>query len=82
MRKIKETITALTESENSGIVRVSRKEQLPVPYERMELVFKFILKISAIASVTAIVLYAEIWKLLALLVFGILFSLFYFCMRD
>ena len=38
MNKIRETITALTESDNSGIVRVSRKEQLPVPYERAELV--------------------------------------------
>lgn len=82
MSRIKETLTALTNSENTGLVRIKREEQLPVPYERMELVFKFILKISAIASVTAIVLYAEIWKLLALLVFGILFSLFYFCMRD
>lgn len=82
MGKIKETITALTESENSGIVRVSRKEQLPVPYERMELVLKFILKISAIASVTAIVLYAEIWKLIALLTFGIFFALIYTGMKD
>lgn len=82
MRKIKETITALTGCENAGVVRVSKKEQLPVPYEKSELVFKFILKISAIASVTAIVLYAEFWKLVALLVFGIFFSLIYSGMND
>lgn len=76
MSRIKETMTALTNSENTGLVRIKRKEQLPVPYERMELVFKFILKISAIASVTAIVLYAGIWKLVALLVFVIFFSCF------
>lgn len=82
MNKIRETITALTESDNSGIVRVSRKEQLPVPYERAELVCKFILKIFMIASATAIVLYAEFWKLVALLAFGIFFALIYTGAKD
>lgn len=82
MNKIRETITALTESDNSGIVRVSRKEQLPVPYERAELVCKFILKIFMISSATAIVLYAEFWKLVALLTFGIIFALIYTGTKD
>lgn len=82
MSKIKETITALTGCDSNGVVRVSRKEQLPAPYETVELVFKFILKILAMASVTAIVLYVEFSKLIALLTFGGFFFLIYFSMKD
>lgn len=82
MSKIKETITALTDSDISGIVRVRRKEHFPAPYERAELVCKFIIKILTIASVTAIVMYAEFLKLVALLAFGIFFALIYIGMKD
>lgn len=82
MGKIKETITALTNSSTSGIVRISRKEQSLVPYEWAELIFKFTLKISSIASATAIVLYVEFWKMVALFVFAIFFTIIYTSMKD
>lgn len=82
MSKIKETITALTDSENIGIVKVSRKENDCAGNDGLDVIFKFILKAFAIISVAAIVLYAEPSKLIALLIFSA-FSFFVYCvMKD
>lgn len=82
MSKIKETITALTNWNNLGSVRVSRKESTPLSDKRFELVLKFITHISTIIAATVLVLNAEIHKILALLVFGIFISLICFGMKD
>lgn len=82
MSKIKETITALTDSENIGIVKVSRKENDCAGNDGLDVIFKFILKAFAIISASAIVLYAEPTKIIALLIFSA-FSFFVYCvMKD
>lgn len=82
MRLIRETITALISSEFPGAVRINRKEHKPMTDERFALVMKCGVKSIGIAAGTVLVLNAGIWKLLALMGFGIFFSLIYFGMRD
>lgn len=82
MSKVKETITALTGSDGFGIIKVSRKENRNGTCNSLIIVFEFSLKVLAIASVTAIVLYAEPRKLIALLIFTAFIALIYFMMKD
>lgn len=82
MIKIKETITALFPGENPAAVHIKRKEHDLISYDRLNMILKCIAKVSIFLSVTVIILNAEILKLIALLVFGIFFTLIYFGMKD
>ncbi len=82
MNKIRETIMAITGGEIPGAVHIDRKEQTPITDERLEMVLGFLLKVAIIAAGTVLVLKAETMKLVAILVFVAVFSLFYFVSRD
>lgn len=82
MKKIKETITALTSGDFPGAVRINRKESIPIPDGRLDLIMKYSIKIIGIAAGTVLILNAGIWKLLALMGFGIFFGLIYFGLKD
>lgn len=82
MGKIKETITALIAGEEPGAVHINRKEHIPVSDDRFCMVIGCILKVSAIVSGTILILFAGIWKVIALLVFGMFLAMLYFPMKD
>lgn len=82
MSKIKETITALAAGNESGAVHINRKENAPMSDKRFEMILKCVVTIALIAAVTVLVLKAGIVKLVALLIFGIYFSIVYFASKD
>lgn len=73
MNKISETITALATGEFPSAVRISRKEQLPISDQRFELAMKTVLRVSMIASGTALIINMSLPKLVALLFFGAIY---------
>lgn len=75
MNKIKETITALTAGEFPSAVQIQRQEDMPMTDWRFEMVLKCIVKISAIASGAALVLFAGLGKLVAIFIFIIVLRL-------
>lgn len=82
MNKIKETITALTNWNNDGAVRVTRKENMPLSEECFKLAIRCVNRTTIIAAAATVLVNADIWKLIATFVFGIFFSLIYFGMKD
>lgn len=82
MNKIKETITALTTGEFPSAVQIQRQEDVPMTECQFEMVLKCIVKISAMAAGTALILFAGFWKLVAIFVFIIFFCLIYYGMKD
>lgn len=82
MSKIKETITALSAGNETGAVRVNREERERMPEWYFEMALRCVERVALIAAVALLVIFADVQKLLALLVFGILFSLVYFGMKD
>lgn len=79
--KIKEVVTALT-GDSPGLIRINRKVRVPMPDDRFSLVVKSITKMVAAVAGTVLVINAEIWKLIVLMVFGIFFTLIYFGLKD
>lgn len=82
MSKIKETVTAVSAGNEPGAVHISRKENQPMTGRSLEMVLECIVVVSLITAITTIVIFAEIWKVLALAAFGIFFSLIYFGLRN
>lgn len=82
MSKIKETVTAVSAGNEPGAVRIKREEQERMPEWYFITVVKCVIALAAIASMTLVVIFAEIWKVLALAVFGIFFSLIYFGSKN
>lgn len=82
MSKIKETITAISAGNEPGAVRIKREEQERMPEWYFAMAMKCTVLIAAIAAVTVIVVFSELWKVLALGVFGIFFCLTYFASKD
>lgn len=82
MNKIKETLTALTNWNDEGAVRITRKESVPLSEECFKLAIKCVNRTAVIAAATTIFINADISKLGALLIFGIFFALIYFMMKD
>lgn len=82
MNKIKETITALTNLDNTNLVRVNRKENMPLSEECFRTAVKCINRTATLATAAYVIANADIWKLIAAFVFGIFFSLIYFGMKD
>lgn len=82
MSRIKETITALTAGNEPGAVRIKRKEQERLPEWYFSMAIRCIERVALIAAVAAVVIFAEILKIAALVGFGIVFSMFYFGTRD
>lgn len=82
MSKIKETITAVSAGNEPGAVRIKREEQERMPEWYFCMAVKCVVTLAAIASMTLVVIFAEIWKVLALAGFGIFFSLIYFGLRN
>lgn len=78
MNKIKETITALTNWNDEGAVRVTRRENMPLSEECFRIAVKCINRTASIAAAAYVITNADIWKLGAVLLFG----LFYFMMKD
>lgn len=82
MSKIKETVTAVSAGNEPSAVRIKREEQERMPEWYFAMAMKCAVVIAAIAAVTVIVVFAELWKVLALAVFGIFFCLIYFASKD
>lgn len=82
MNNIKETVTALTNWENTNLVRVNRKENMPLSEECFRVVIKCVNRTATLAAAATIIVNADIAKLGALIVGGIFFSLIYFGMKD
>ena len=82
MSKIKETITAVSAGNEPGAVRIKREELERMPEWYFAMAMKCAVVIAAIAAVTVIVVFAELWKVLVLAVFGIFFCLTYFASKD
>lgn len=82
MSKIKETITALAAGNESGAVRIKREEREQMPEWYFKTAVRCIERISMIAAAASLIIFADICKILVLLVFGILFSLIYFGTKD
>lgn len=82
MNKIKETITAVSAGNEPGAVRIKREEQERMPEWYFITVVKCIIALALIASGTLIIIFAEIWKVMALALFGVLFSLIYFGTKN
>lgn len=82
MSKTKETITAVSAGNEPGAVRIKREEQERMPEWYFATAMKCAVVIAAIAAVTVIVVFAELWKVLALAVFGVFFGLAYFSAKD
>ena len=82
MSKIKETITAVSAGNEPGAVRIKREEQERMPEWYFATAMKCAVVIAAIAAVTAIIIFADLWKVLALAVFVIFFFLIYFAAKD
>lgn len=82
MSKIKETITALAAGNESGAVRIKREEREQMPEWYFATAMKCAVVIAAIAAVTAIIIFADLRKVLALSVFSIFFFLIYFAAKD
>lgn len=66
MKKIKETITALTSGETPGGVQVKKEEKEPMSDERFSAILKCIVKVAVIAATTKIVPEIGTHKLLVL----------------
>lgn len=82
MRKFKETITALIGAGGIGVMRVRRTEN---PVENMEvlgILFNFLTKVAVIAAVAAVIIFLDIWKLLAIIVGMILFTIIYLLSKE
>lgn len=75
MNKIKETITALTAGEFPSAVQIQRQEDLPMADWRFEMVLKCVVKISAMAAATALILFAGLSKLVTIFIFIIVLRL-------
>lgn len=82
MSKIKETVTAVSSGNEPGAVRIKREERERMPEWYFITSVKCVMALSMIASVTLIIIFAEIWKVMALALFGILFSLIYFGTKN
>lgn len=82
MNKIKETIMAITGGEIPGAVHINRKEHEPITDERLSIVLGFVVKVAMIVAGTVLILNAEIMKLVAILVFVAVCSLFYLVSKD
>lgn len=82
MSKIKETVTAVSSGNEPGAVRIKREERERMPEWYFAMAMKCVVVIAAIAAVTVIVVFAELWKVLALAVFGVFFCLIYFASKD
>lgn len=82
MSKIKETITAVSAGSEPGAVRIKREEQEQIPEWYFATAMKCAVVISAISAVTAIIIFADLWKVITLAVFGIFFCLIYFASKD
>lgn len=82
MSKTKETITAVSAGNEPGAVRIKREERERMPEWYFAMAMKCAVAIAMIAAVTVIIIFAEIWKVIALAVFGIFFGLTYFASKD
>lgn len=82
MSKIKETVTAVSAGNEPGAIRIKREERERMPELYFAMAMKCAVAIAMIAAVTAIIIFAEIWKVIALAVFGIFFGLIYFASKD
>lgn len=82
MSKIKETITAVSAGNEPGAVRIKREERERLPEWYFAMAMKCAVAIAIIAAVTVIIIFAEIWKVLVIAVFGIFFGLIYFASKD
>lgn len=82
MSKIKETVTAVSAGNEPGAVRIKREERERLPEWYFAMAMKCAVAIAIIAAVTVIIIFAEIWKVLVIAVFGIFFGLIYFASKD
>ena len=82
MSKIKETITAVSARNEPGAFRIKREEQERMPEWYFAIAMKCAVVIAAIAAATVIIIFADLWKIVALAVFGIFFCLTYFAAKD
>lgn len=82
MSKIKETITAVSAGNEPGAVRIKREERERMPEWYFAIAMKCAVVIAAIAAVTVIIIFADLWKVIALAVFGVFFGLAYFASKD
>ncbi len=82
MSKIKETITAVSAGNEPGAVRIKREEQERMPEWYFATAMKCAVVIAAIAAATAIIIFADLWKVLALIVAGIFYTLIYFALQN
>lgn len=82
MKKIRETVTALTSGDTAGVVHINRKEHSPMSDERFALVTRSVTKIIIAIAGAVVVLNVDIWELVALIGFGVAFTLIYFGLKD
>lgn len=82
MNKIKETITAVSAGKEPGAVWIKREEQERMPEWYFITVVKCIIALALIASGTLIIIFAEIWKVMALLGVGLFSVLIYFAYKN
>ena len=82
MSKIKETVTVVSAGNEPGAFRIKREERERMPEWYFCVAVKCAITLSVIAAVTLVIIFAEIWKVLALSVFGIFFALIYFGLRN
>lgn len=82
MSKIKETVTAVSAGNEPALSLDDREYQERLPEWYFATAMKCAVVIAAIAAVTVIVVFADLWKVLALAVFGIFFFLIYFAAKD
>ena len=82
MSKIKETVTAVSAGNEPGAVRIKRQEHGNEHYRIMEAAIKCVTAMFVLAVIGAIVVYAEIWNLLAFFAFSLFSALAYFSTRD
>lgn len=75
MRKFKETITALIGAGGIGAVSVRRTGSQEGNVEALGIFLDFLTKVAIIAAAAAAIIFLDIWKLLALLVFGFFYAL-------
>lgn len=82
MRKVKECISAAPVRNEPVQALDDREYQERLPEWYFAMALKFAVLIALIAALTLVVIFADVWKVLALIAAGIFYILIYFALRN